>query len=148
MTGNATASFIAALTRTYHRLTSVSDQLHVRDGLTTGMRSILLLLHSRGDLTAAEIARDRAVTRQFIHRISLPLLERGLVQQMPNPRNKRSPKLALTAHGNDLVARIHEREAPLTMAMADAVDARDLSTVLDVFDRIGAVIDAHRGESG
>ncbi len=116
--------YLLGLTRTYHRLTMVSDRLHGGHDISTGTRSLLLLLHMRGNLSLSEIARDRAVSRQFIQRVAGPLLEKAAIVLVANPRDKRSPKLALTDQGQAMVAGILTREAALSEAIA-AVIARD-----------------------
>lgn len=98
------------LTRAYHLLSALSDQLHSGHGLSTATRSILTLLELKGPLTLSEIARDRAVSRQFIQKIAGSLIKDGLIAKMPNAASKKSPKLHLTASGRQSAADIFARE--------------------------------------
>lgn len=129
-----------ALTRTYHRLTALSDRLHGPYGISTATRSILLLLESRGPLTLSDIARDRAVSRQFIQRMAAPLVQLQAIETVANPRSRRSPLLALTGKGRVMVAGIHAREAPLRAALADSIPAAELETLAQILAKFEAAL--------
>lgn len=99
------------ITSLYHRLTRLSDQLHAGTEVSTAVRSILLLIDREGPMTLPEIASHRGVSRQFIQKITAPLLDSALLVLMPNPRHRRSAKLALGERGAAQVADIRQREA-------------------------------------
>ncbi len=132
--------FLSALTRAYHRLSDVSDRLHAQHGISAATRSILLLLHARGPATLSDIARDRAVSRQFIQRSAAPLVRDGLVEPLANPRSRRSPLLSLTARGQNVVDGILAREQPLRATIAELVPAEDIARAADALARLDAAL--------
>lgn len=119
--------FLSALTRAYHRLSDVSDRLHAPHGISAATRSILLLLHAKGPATLSDIARDRAVSRQFIQRSAAPLVRDGTVELLDNPRSRRSPLLALTGKGRQAVEGILARERPFRAIVARLVPSEDIA---------------------
>ena len=135
--------FLLGLSRIYHRLSAVSDQLHAQFGLTAGTRSILLLLHYRGQLTLSEIARDRAVSRQFIQRIAAPLIVKGIVATVANPANRRSSKLELTEDGKAVVALILRREEPIREAIKKAIATDEITIALNVLTKLDAAVQSY-----
>ncbi len=60
---------------------------------------LLTLLRSRTPLRQCDIARALHLERPALVRIMDLLVKSGLVQRQPDPRDKRSRKLALTARG-------------------------------------------------
>lgn len=115
-----------SLTRAYHLLTGLSDRLHSGHGLSAGVRSILLLLDWRGPLTLSEIARDRAVSRQLIQRLSGPLIFNELIEPRPNAANRRSPKLVLTTKGQSVVKELLMRERMVADLIAETFNEEEL----------------------
>ncbi|TSB01362.1 MarR family winged helix-turn-helix transcriptional regulator [Sphingorhabdus contaminans] len=137
---NDQTQFLLNLTRAYHLLGALSDQLHSGHGLSTATRSILTLLEFRGPLTLSEIARDRAVSRQFIQKLAGSLLKDGFVTTMPNPASKRSPKLQLTASGRQCVADIFAREQAVKDRLAKAISHSELQRVNAVLAKVNEVL--------
>ncbi len=139
--GHTHADFIFDLTRTYHRLMAVSERLHGEHGLSAGARSILLLLHLRGNLTLSEIAGDRAVSRQFIQRVAAPLIGSSMITKIGNPKNRRSSKLALSKLGQTAVDNILRREAALLEKMVRAVPEERLEITRQVLNDLDRCLD-------
>ncbi len=117
------------LTRAYHLLGALSDHLHSGHGLSTASRSILTLLELKGPLTLSEIARDRAVSRQFIQKVAGTLIKDGLIATMPNAASKKSPKLHLTVSGRQSVADIFSREQAIKDDLSMAITLCELRQV-------------------
>jgi DNA-binding MarR family transcriptional regulator len=118
--------FLAALTRAYHQFVLRSDALHGDQGISTGLRSMLLLLARGTPMTLPEIARDRAVSRQFIQRLAREMEARGWIALAPNPRHRRSPLLRLTAAGEAAARGVREREAAVATDLASRLRGVDL----------------------
>lgn len=140
MTEETSGEFLMALTRAYHLLSALSDRLHAAHGLSTGVRSVLLLLDRQGPRTLSEIARDRAVSRQFIQKLAQTLIARDLIVALPNAANRKSPRFALTPAGEQALATIREREAEVQEALASVLQAADLEPALKVLDRLNAAL--------
>ena len=113
---------IEAITLAYQQLSQISDDLHLARGITTGMRSVLLMLDQGGDQTVPALANQRCVSRQFLHRLTCTLQEGGWVAFRDNPRHRRSPLVTLTEQGHQEIADIRRLEAPLLESFVQSQD--------------------------
>lgn len=134
------AHFLATLTRTYHVLDAVSEQLHAGHGFSAGARSILLLLDREGPMTMSEIARDRAVSRQLIQRLASALLEKGVIEAMPNAAHRKSAKLGLTPQGRSAVEGVLLRESGIVDAVMDCIGDIELQQAHSVLSKLNALL--------
>jgi DNA-binding MarR family transcriptional regulator len=137
---------LLCVTRTYHRLTAVSDRLHGEQGITTGHRSVLLRLEGGPPPTISEIAADRAVSRQFIQRLVAELVDRGWVTALPNPRHRRASLLSLTPEGRTAVVALREREADVGRSIELALSGTDLIAAADILRRLSAALEPWTSE--
>lgn len=141
------ARFLATLTRAYHLLGALSDQLHAGHGFSTGARSILLLVDRQGPMTISEIARDRAVSRQLIQRLASALIEKGVIEAMPNAANRKSAKLALTPQGRSAVEGILLRENGIVAAVVDAIEEGELEQAHAVITKLNELLAQIKGRA-
>lgn len=132
--------FLATLTRSYHLLDGVSEQLHAGHGFSAGARSVLLLLERKGPMTISDIARDRAVSRQLIQRLTSALQDRGVIEAIPNAAHRKSAKLRLTPQGQSAVKGIMLRESGITAAIIDVVDAAELEQAHAVMTKLNELL--------
>lgn len=130
------------VSRLYQRFGQISDKLHAAHGISSADRSLLLMLADAGGLTVSEIARERAVTRQFIQRMVNSLLERGLVKTVANVKHRRSPKLALTADGANAAEQIKLRELPFQRVLHESLELGEVEQMLDALGRFDAALSA------
>lgn len=110
-------------------------------GLTVRMRAVLEILHVHGDQTVPDIAAKLEIQRQYVQLMCNETLESGLVEQRANPRHRRSPILALTERGRELISAIISNELRLTEEIGADLSGTEVSTALKV---VLAVTDALR----
>ena len=103
---------VALVPLTFFRLQAAGDRAHAARALTTGQRGLLLSLDELGPMTAARLADIRPVSRQAVHKLAEQLIERRLIAQFDNPRDKRAPLLALTDNGRGEIERLRAAEDP------------------------------------
>lgn len=107
-------------------LVRLGRQLHRQDppGLSITLYSALATVADHDELAIGELADAEGVPSSAATRIADRLEEAGCVTRRPNPRDRRSVKLAITAEGRRLVedrrtrgsAWLAERLAGLTVA--------------------------------
>ena len=140
-----------AITRTIRECCSYLDALEEalrRDaGITSSMLSVLESLHERGAQTVPQIARARKVTRQHIQTVADRLLAGGLILLTENPRDRRSPLLELTDHGEHLYAQMQERELTVLNELGRALDDRDVEVTLTTLGTLCSRLDMKRAEA-
>jgi DNA-binding MarR family transcriptional regulator len=72
----------------------------------TGARWKVLSAASAGGQTVAQLARRLGLARQSVQRVADVLEEEGLIRYEANPDHARSPRVALTAAGEQALARL------------------------------------------
>lgn len=84
-------------------------------GVSTAQCMILLRLHDGGGNTAGALSRFSGVDSGAMTRLVDRLVEKSLLARSPDPRDRRSVRLALTDHARELipalrasVARVHD----------------------------------------
>lgn len=86
---------------------------------------VLLELHRQGPDAAAAIARRTGLSAMNVSRAVAALLEAKRVERAPDPEDGRRHRLALTARGRALVARILPEGEALERALLEAVRPPD-----------------------
>lgn len=128
------------ISRCHHRLVSLLEQLHGDMAVPASSRAVLRLLVARDVLTVPEIARERAVSRQFVQKIVNGLIAQGYVATARNPKSRKSPLLTITEEGQRLLRTMYAREAQL---LSRAVE--DTDTTVAALDACRATLETLRG---
>ena len=115
-------------------------------GLTVRMRAVLEILHRHGAQTVPDIAGRLEINRQYVQVMCNEVLASGFVEQRENPRHKRSPLLALTDRGRDLIQEILSRELMLLDEIGAALPAEDVSKALGVVLAVTSLLKKTAGE--
>lgn len=131
-----------------NRLDAIEDELRQEAGITAAMRAVLGELHEHGAQTVPQIARSRGVTRQHIQALTDRLLASQLVRTQENPRDRRSPLLRLTEHGEAVVERMREREVTVLTEMGQALGDCDVEVALTTLDALQNYLDRKRAANG
>jgi DNA-binding MarR family transcriptional regulator len=136
---------IAALTKElrlcFHRMAALGDALHADLGITAAMRGVMESLSDGAALTVPQVARAKSVTRQHIQVLVNQLVAARLVHSKPNPRDKRSPLIALTAEGRKVFRAMSEREATVLADLAHAMRGTDTEAALAVLEELHRQLD-------
>jgi len=120
----------------FHHLKRAAEVVHHEDGLAAGARGILVELSRGGPRTVPDMARARPVSRQHIQMLVNPLIDRGLVTLVDNPRHRRSKLVTLTPRGRQVTARVQRREATVLTRLADGLRHDDLVAASDTLRRV------------
>ena len=128
-------------------LALLDDAVRHDVGVTASMRGILEALHERGAQTVPQIARAKRVTRQHIQALTDRLLDGKLVSAQVNPKDRRSPLLGLTEHGEAVFERMREREVGIFTEMTRALGDCDIDVALETLDTLRAYLDKKSAEA-
>lgn len=125
----------------YRRIHRKVENDTAAEGLSAGVRAVLVMLHLGGPATVPHMGRSQALSRQFTQRMVNEAAARGLVEAVPNPAHKRSRLIRLTPDGSRLVTTVLDRErAALRPAAADLTDA-DFDACARVLSRLSLLLD-------
>jgi DNA-binding MarR family transcriptional regulator len=92
----------------------------------SGARWKVLSAASVGGQTVAQLARRLGLTRQSVQRVADALEDDALVRYEPNPDHQRSPKVALTTQGEQVLARLSAAAAQWEDPLAAELRRDDL----------------------
>jgi len=111
--------------RLFRALGQASDELLGPRGFSAADRAVMEFLYPDQALSVPEIARRYSVSRQHVQVTVNPLIKKGLVTTLENPRHKRSPLLQLSKRGRSVFASILERDRQAIDALFKNVRAKD-----------------------
>ncbi|MDO8210635.1 MarR family winged helix-turn-helix transcriptional regulator [Conexibacter sp. CPCC 206217] len=110
-------------------------------GLTPTGLSVLLTVARRGPLRLAELAEIEGLNPTMLSRVVAGLAEKGLVQRLQDPADRRAAVLEVTGDGKRLRRRIQRERAAVLDAQLDRLDVADreqLLNALPALERLAA----------
>ena len=139
------AAFHAMIDETkslFHRVRAVADELHRDPETTAGMRGILESLERHGPQTVPQMACARPVTRQHVQTLINQLLDRRLVELVPNPAHRKSHLVQLTLAGSELVESLLDRENRLVSAIDFGISERKMYDAAEALRAVRRTLEA------
>jgi DNA-binding MarR family transcriptional regulator len=124
-------------------LKAAARHLHEESGLSVPERALLLELRKSGPLTVPDLARRRAVSRQYVQNTINVLLTREMVAAEPNPAHRRSRLMTLTPAGVALIRQVMRREGALMQVLAVEVEAGPLRQAADTLEQVERLLSGH-----
>ncbi|SDM33530.1 DNA-binding transcriptional regulator, MarR family [Streptomyces sp. cf386] len=113
------------------------------EGVSVGVRSVLVLLHRYGPMTVPQMGRVMALTRQFVQRMVNDALARGWAEATVNPAHQRSSLIRITDEGEAVITAILAREHALNRQVGGELTedelracVRVLKEMLRTFDHV------------
>lgn len=133
--------FEIALITTARRLRAAFDQrLEVLD-LNLSQATLLAYVTDFGSSTQTQLAEmvgmGRAATGTMIDQLE----QRGLLERLPDPDDRRVWLVAATEAGRDLVDRFYELDAGLRQDLRKGISRRERQQLTELLDRLGTNID-------
>jgi DNA-binding MarR family transcriptional regulator len=128
------APLVNRIPRLYFLLKAVGDARLDDLGITAAMRGVMASLAAGAPRAVPELARERPVSRQHMQTVVNELLAAGLVETLPNPSHRRSPRIALTENGRGRLRLLQAREAEMLARVAPAVSHAELAAATRLFD--------------
>jgi DNA-binding MarR family transcriptional regulator len=128
-------------------LDALYDALRHDVGITAAMRAVLEALYEHGTQTVPQIARSKKVTRQHIQTLADKLLGNKLIASEENPKDRRSPLLRLSEHGETVVERMRTREVRVLTEMSHALDDCDVDVALTTLDTLRTYLEKRSEET-
>ncbi|WP_128434830.1 MarR family winged helix-turn-helix transcriptional regulator [Streptomyces cyaneus] len=106
------------------------------EGVSVGVRSVLVLLHRYGPMTVPQMGRVMALTRQFVQRMTNDAMARGWVEATPNPAHQRSSLIRITEEGAAVITAILEREHALNRQVGGDLTDDELRACVHVLKQM------------
>jgi DNA-binding MarR family transcriptional regulator len=126
------ASTIYLLKRAELAVRGCVEMALVDVALTPSHLFVLVLIESGEATSSAELARAMGVLPQSMTELIAPLDKRGLIARQPDPANNRILRAALTASGEQLLAKTIDIAIRLERELLEDLGVRDIQS----FNRI------------
>ncbi|MEV5708559.1 MarR family transcriptional regulator [Actinoallomurus sp. NPDC052274] len=125
----------------YRRAQRKVEQYTPLEGLSVGVRAVLVLLYEHGPMTVPQMGRAQALSRQFVQRMVNEAAARGLVEITPNPAHKRSSLIRLTGEGAATTTALVAREREMLSQVDGELTDDDIAACLRVLTRMLEFLD-------
>jgi DNA-binding MarR family transcriptional regulator len=109
----------------------------------SGARWKVLSAGSVGGQTVAQLARRLGLARQSVQRVADALEDDGLVRYEPNPDHQRSPRVALTAAGEEALGRLSAVAAKWEDPLSARIGRTELETARDFIKALVQLVRQH-----
>lgn len=113
----------------------------------SGARWKVLSAASAGGQTVAQLARRLGLARQSVQRVADKLEDDGLLAYAPNPDHVRSPRLALTAQGKQVLGRLSATAAKWEEPLAAQLPREELERARTFIRSLVRLVRAHPPQS-
>ena len=107
--------------------------------LSPSLTAALSTVERHGPLTPGEVATRERIQRPTATRVLARLEEQGLVDRMPDVRDRRSSLLTASKAGRDLLAELRTRKTAFLAARIEDLDDEDRATLeraADILERM------------
>ncbi len=129
--------------------TQAAKELVLRDfEMTPAQQSALAILSDHDGMTAAQLARECAVTPQTMNSTLGRLEKRGLIERRRHPMHGTLIEIRMTPTGRDAFDRADERVAELDAALSTGLTEDDLARLRELLRRVGENAAAHLAGKG
>jgi DNA-binding MarR family transcriptional regulator len=118
-------------------LLEAARQLTESTGVTGAQWGVLAALNFGGEpRTVAETARQMALTRQSVQRVSDVLADNNLVKYLPNSADKRAKLVEVTPAGRALLQQLEERQHAWVAGVASSHSDLDINAAAELVKNI------------
>lgn len=105
-------------------------------GLNIAEWRLIAVLAERRSITQNELCAATRMDKVTISRAAIALADRGLVQRSPNPDDKRSHLLSLSASGKDLYAQVVPKALALEKSLLADFSEREIADLVAMLRRL------------
>lgn len=134
--------------RLFQAMTRQANRRLADLGINVSERAVLELLAREGPSPVPAIARGRDVSRQHVQSLADALRRKGLVEALPNPGHRRSPRLGLTRRGRERFAEVGRIDAELLGAWFEGLSAEELRHTAAALGKLRTHVRALEAEAG
>ncbi|WP_203830227.1 MarR family winged helix-turn-helix transcriptional regulator [Actinoplanes palleronii] len=120
------------------QVTQAAKEFVLRDfGMTPAQQSALAILSDHDGITAAQLARECAVTPQTMNSTLGRLDRRGLIERRPHPMHGTLIEIRMTPAGRAAFEQADARVAELDVALSAGLSASESTLLKQLLERVG-----------
>jgi DNA-binding MarR family transcriptional regulator len=109
-------------------------------GLTIPEWRLIAVIAEHDGITQQTLGTRTEMDKVTVSRAAIALVDRGLVDRIPNPGDRRSHRLILTATGRALYAQVAPKALELEARIFGAFGAEELANFVTMLQRIDRVV--------
>lgn len=126
-----------------HLLSHARRHAGWKGGLTYQQYNVLRVMDAEGPSSPAEVARHLLVTAPVVTRLAATLVEAGLLERTPNPRDRRAVRLALTPAGRRRVRAMRRDLLEAARELLEPLPAERRAAVGAALDELQVLLPRH-----
>ena len=115
------------------RLTIVRTARRLRQeaggGISPSLTAALSTIERHGPLTPGEVATRERIQRPTVTRVLTRLEEQGLIERMPDVRDRRSSLVTASPAGRELLAELRTRKTAFLASRIEGLSAEERETL-------------------
>ncbi|WP_176594839.1 MarR family winged helix-turn-helix transcriptional regulator [Sphingobium sp. EM0848] len=119
---------------------SIAQSYEALFGINIPEWRVIAWVAEQGSITQHHICAQTRMDKVTVSRAAIALTERGLLQRLPNPEDRRSHLLALTAKGQLLHAAIAPKALELESRVFSHFSEAEVDAFLSMLRRIDAIV--------
>ena len=145
--GEALTALILETFRLNGALLAAGNEITKPYGMTSARWQVMGAIDLTGQpITVSEIARRMGLTRQAVQRIVNDLEQLGMISPKPNPDHKTASLIAITAKGQEVMAKINEAQAEWVNDLAKNSPEKELQKAFKTLETIRETLNQNTKE--
>jgi DNA-binding MarR family transcriptional regulator len=125
---------------------SIAEAYETMFGITIPEWRVMAWAAEKDGITQQQICAHTRMDKVTVSRAAISLAERGLLDRTPNPDDRRSHLLVLSAQGRDLYSMIAPKALELEKRIFANFDGPEIETFVSMLRRIDAIVLGLAGE--
>lgn len=125
----------------WHAISRMYNQQAVKHDITTSMGFVLLNINSEYGTPATKIAPMMGLESRSLTRMLKSMEEKGLIYKKPDPEDKRSVRIFLTAEGVEKKEISRITVLKFNNEVRNRIDKKRLNVFFDVVSEINEIIE-------
>ena len=109
--------------------------------LSPSLVAALSTIERHGPLTPGEVATRERIQRPTVTRVLTRLEEQGLIERMPDVRDRRSTLVTASPAGRELLAELRTRKTAFLASRIEGLSAEERTTLEDAADILERMLD-------
>ena len=109
--------------------------------LSPSLVAALSTIERHGPLTPGEVATRERIQRPTVTRVLTRLEEQGLIERMPDVRDRRSTLVTASPAGRELLAELRTRKTAFLASRIERLSAEERTTLEDAADILERMLD-------
>ena len=143
--GNSLTAVILETFRLNGALIEAGNEITKPYGLTSARWQVIGAIDLAGQaMTVAQIARRMGLSRQGVQRIVNDLVKIGLVKPIPNIDHKRSPLIAISDEGEQVMLKVNQAQITWVNKLSKGLDKQKIDQTFELLETVRSQLESNQ----